>query len=234
MRLAGLIDIAQEKNYQFIRSPAVAGPNNIPRREHRQRAQRQRPRSQQRPLLSRHAASEPHLRLRSQDRRAEHHRSTPSTTPTRWPATAVQENAIGYAHAQRRSGWCSRSGVDMFRIDATKNIRRAVLNYYDRAVYRASFRKRLTRRTRSTMSLRFGEYLRRQLRRTCRQRVVRKDINPAQLRHGRRQSRYAGFPAVLRDARQPHRQRLHQQLEQHRQRQLRRERRRLATTAARA
>jgi alpha-amylase len=30
MRLAGLIDIAQEKNHQFIRQPAVAGAQNIP------------------------------------------------------------------------------------------------------------------------------------------------------------------------------------------------------------
>ena len=79
-RLAGLIDIAHEKNHRFIRSPVAAGnPKNLPAgtvggiRPDCERARPAKP-----AVLSRHRTSD-HSRVRPANGRAEHRRCIRST-----------------------------------------------------------------------------------------------------------------------------------------------------------
>src|SRR5262249_11464250 len=56
--------------------------------------------------------------------------------------TPAAANALGYL--MRYAQWMVQYvGVDGFRIDAAKNFPPWVLNYFDRSVYRSSFRTRL-------------------------------------------------------------------------------------------
>src|SRR5688500_18222439 len=134
-RLAGLIDIAQEKNYQYIRSPVPGFANNLP--------------AGTTPAFGR-LANVP----TETNRRFYTDHSGPSITVFD-PATGqnvthyefntadplagdpVSENATGYL--MRHTRWMVEEiGVDGFRIDATKHFPSWVLNYYDQAVYRAN------------------------------------------------------------------------------------------------
>ena len=86
----------------------------------------------------------------------------------------VQENALGYL--MRNTQWLVQSiGIDGFRIDAAKNFDQWVLNYYDRAVYRSSFRTLLNGQQKQIFA--FSEVY--DSNKPYLQSFVRKDINPA-------------------------------------------------------
>jgi alpha-amylase len=137
-RISGLDDIAQEKQYYFIRQPTVAGPNNIP--------------PGTTPLNGR-LANVPN------PANAQFYPDT-STTPTTLndPAlglTNIHRYQFNLAnpmngdptleddqdYLQRYAQWLVQViGADGFRVDAAKNMDPSVLNYLDLAVYKASNR----------------------------------------------------------------------------------------------
>lgn len=133
-RLSGLIDIAQEKNWQFIRNPVPGFVNNIP--------------AGTTPAFGR-LANVP----AESNRRFYPDRDLPgitvfdpntSETVTIYPYNAanpmagdpVEENATGYL--MRQAQWMIQEiGVDGFRNDAVKHMPTWVMNFFDRAVYRS-------------------------------------------------------------------------------------------------
>jgi alpha-amylase len=138
-RLAGLIDIAHEKNYQFIRNPVdPSDPRNLP-------AGRQ-------PAFGRIANVPDPANARFYPDRSlqpiyvydpntgeQNIAISPFNNANPLHGTPVPENAMGYL--MRNAQWLVQSvGVDGFRIDAAKNMPLFVENYFDRAVYRSSFR----------------------------------------------------------------------------------------------
>jgi hypothetical protein len=174
MRLAGLIDIAQEKNYQFIRSPVdsrdsrnlpagttalngrlanVADPNNA----------RFYPDKSLSPIsVFDPTTGEQNIKI------------YPFNNTDPLNGTPVAENALGYL--MRYTQWLVQYvGVDGFRLDAAKNMPPWVLNYYDRAVYRSSFRTQLDGSQEPIFG--FGEVF--DGNKSLLQQYVRKDINPA-------------------------------------------------------
>ncbi|MDB5328442.1 MAG: hypothetical protein JWM57_4011, partial [Phycisphaerales bacterium] len=87
---------------------------------------------------------------------------------------AVPENALGYL--MRNTQWLVQAlGVDAFRLDATKNMDPFVLNYFDRAVYRASQRTLLDGSQKNVFA--WGEAY--DSNKAYLQSLIRKDINPA-------------------------------------------------------
>ncbi|MBX3432053.1 MAG: hypothetical protein KF847_01770 [Pirellulales bacterium] len=134
-RLAGLVDIAQEKNYQFIRHPIEEGnPQNIP-------------------------AGTAYNKPNPANARFYPDRDLPGVTLTD-PALGgtvtrynfnladplagdpIAENATGLL--MRNAQWMVQEiGVDGFRIDAAKHFPTWVLNYYDQAVFAANPRLNL-------------------------------------------------------------------------------------------
>ncbi|CAN5709751.1 hypothetical protein BH09PLA1_BH09PLA1_20510 [soil metagenome] len=137
-RVAGLIDIAQEKNYQFIRNPVTAGDSrNIPAGTQ---------------ALYGRLANVP----TASNAQFYPDRDLPKTTV--WDARtnsfvdlydfnsanpmagdAVTDNGTGYL--MRSTKWMVQAvGVDGFRIDAAKHMPTWALNYYDQAVYASSKR----------------------------------------------------------------------------------------------
>ena len=167
-RLAGLIDIDQSTNFQFIRQPTTVGnPLNIPGGTVNNKAD---------PANARFypdttgAAGVKYL-------------FDPKTGESNIPVynfnnaspskgVAVAENVTGLL--MRNAQWLVQSiGVDAFRLDATKHLDSFVLDYYDRAVFRANLRTNLDGSTKNVYS--WGEaydsdknYLKT---------MVRKDIN---------------------------------------------------------
>src|SRR5262249_15972521 len=94
-RVAGLIDIAQDKNYQYVRNPVPGYTNTLPARTTPpSRPPPQPARQQHHPLPSGHVAATDH-RLRPQDRRAE---------PPHLPVQQRQP-------AERHSGRGERTGL---------------------------------------------------------------------------------------------------------------------------
>jgi hypothetical protein len=88
--------------------------------------------------------------------------------------TPVSENALGYL--MRYAQWMVQvNGVDGFRIDAAKNVDPWVLNDFDRAVYRSSFRTLLDGSQKPIFS--FGEVYDGD--KSLIQQYIRKDINPS-------------------------------------------------------
>jgi glycosidase len=173
-QLAGLIDIAQEKNYQYIRNPVdpnnpqdlpsgttpafgrlanVADPNNA----------RFYPDLSQQPIIVYDPTTgEQNIHI------------YPFNNANSNNGTAVPENALGYL--MRYAQWMVQYvGVDGFRIDAAKNMPPWVLNYVDRAVYRSSFRTQLNNTQEQIFS--FGEVF--DGSKSFIQQFIRKDINPA-------------------------------------------------------
>lgn len=174
-RVSGLIDIAQQKNHVMIRSPVDAGdPRNI--------------RAGTIPAYGRLAnVPDPNNRRFYPDRDVQPiYVFDPKTGEQNIPlysfnnnnppaGDAVEENALGYL--MRNTQWLVQSiGVDAFRIDAAKHMPPWVLNYFDRAVYRASQRPLLDGSPRHVFAYSevydgnwglLADY-------------VRKDINPAQ------------------------------------------------------
>ncbi|MBC8108914.1 MAG: hypothetical protein H7Z14_20180 [Anaerolineae bacterium] len=137
-RVAGLIDIAQEKNYQFIRNPVTPGDSrNLP--------------AGTQSLFGR-LANVPN----ASNAQFYPDRDLPKNTV--WDARtnsfvdlydfnsaspmagdAVTENATGYL--MRNTKWMVQQiGIDGFRIDAAKHMPTWALNYYDQSVYAASKR----------------------------------------------------------------------------------------------
>ena len=141
-RLSGLIDIAHEKNHQFIRSPVVGGdPRNLP--------------AGTTPRFDRLA------NVPDPDNRRFYpqigHRTIfvfdPKTNEsniavhgfnlqTPLAGNPTPENATGYL--MRNAQWLIQViGVDGLRIDAAKHVQGFVLDFLDRAVYRQSRRRLL-------------------------------------------------------------------------------------------
>jgi hypothetical protein len=140
-RLAGLIDIAHEKNYRAIRNPVPGFANNIapgttawhgrianlPSEDNR----RFYPDRNGTPMM----LFDPVTGERDIP-------CTRSTRPTRSPATPSRRTRSGYV--MRNAQWLVQVvGVDGLRIDAAKHVDGYVLDYLDRAVYRQNPRKLL-------------------------------------------------------------------------------------------
>ena len=141
-RLAGLIDIAQEKNHRFIRSPVSAGdPRNLP--------------AGKTPSFGR-LANVPdagnrrfypdigHKTIFLFDSRTNESGIAVHSFNLEDPMAGdpVVENATGYL--MRSAQWLIQViGVDGLRIDAAKHVQGFTLDLLDRAVYRQSPRKLL-------------------------------------------------------------------------------------------
>jgi alpha-amylase len=137
-RLAGLIDIAQEKNHQFIRQPVAPGnPLNIP--------------AGTIGIFGRAPANTPdpnNARFYPDQALGHELFNDPAlggSTVTRYrfnegtplEGDAVAENATGLL--MRNAQWMIEViGVDGFRLDAAKHMPTWVLNYLDQAVFRAN------------------------------------------------------------------------------------------------
>jgi glycosidase len=175
MRLAGLIDIAQEKNYQFIRSPV--DPNNS-----------QNLPAGTTPLSNGRLANVPDpnnarfypdqsltpIIVNDPTTGEQNIKIYPFNNANPLHGTPVAENGLGYL--MRYAQWMVQYvGVDGFRVDAAKNMPTWVLNYLDRAVYRSSFRTNLDGSQVQVFS--FSEVF--DGNKSFLQQYVRKDINPA-------------------------------------------------------
>jgi len=138
-RLAGLIDIAQEKNYQFIRSPVdPSDPRNLPAGKHEAFG---RVANVPNPNNARFYPdrSLPPIYLTDPATGEQNIAVYPFNPQNPMNGTPEPENAMGYL--MRNAQWLVQSvGVDGFRLDAAKNMPLFVMNYFDRAVYRSSFR----------------------------------------------------------------------------------------------
>jgi len=141
-RLAGLVDIAQEKNHQLIRNPVDAGAtNNIP--------------AGTTPAFGRLAnVPDPNnARFYPDQSQTPIMLFDPVTNESNIPVypfnntnplagDAVAENATGYL--MRNAQWLVQTmGVDGFRIDAAKHVNGFFFDFFDRAVYRSSNRYQL-------------------------------------------------------------------------------------------
>ncbi len=141
MRLAGLIDIDQSTNLQYIRSPVPGYSNDIP--------------AGTTPAFGRLAnvptvanrALYPDTSLQpiivyNPNTGQQNIKIYPFNLADPMNGTPEPENALGYL--MRSTQWLVQVvGFDGFRIDAAKNFPSWVLNYYDQAVYRSSFRTML-------------------------------------------------------------------------------------------
>jgi hypothetical protein len=171
-RLAGLIDIAQEKNYQYIRNPVPGFADNLPAgtvplngrlaNVPDDNNRRFYPDTSQQPIIVFDPTTgEQNIHI------------YPFNNANPLAGTPVDENAMGLL--MRYTQWLVQAiGVDGFRLDAAKNYPRWVLNYYDRAVYRSSFRRMLDGSQPQIFS--FSEAF--DGNRSFLQTFIRKDINP--------------------------------------------------------
>lgn len=168
-RLAGLIDINQATNIQLIRQPTTAGnPLNIPAGTWANRPDpanaRFYPDRSGSParLLFDPTTGESNIAV------YDFNLASPMS------GTPVAENALGLL--MRNAQWLVQViGVDGFRLDATKHMPPWVLNYLDRAVYRANPRRLLNGGVNHVFS--FGEFFDGNPANI--QPTIRKDINPA-------------------------------------------------------
>ena len=168
-RLAGLIDIDHTTNWQFIRQPTTAGnPSNIPSAG-----------STNNPILASNAQYYTDTSGAAGAQTLYDPKTGQTTvrynfnTTNPMAGTAVTENAMGLL--MRNAQWLVQDiGIDMFRLDATKNMEPFVLNYFDDAVYQASNRTLLDGTKENVFS--FGEYY--DTNTTNLLSAVRKDINP--------------------------------------------------------
>jgi alpha-amylase len=140
-RLAGLIDIAHEKNFQFIRSPIGPDQRNLP--------------AGRTPAFGRIAnVPDPnnrrfypdigHNTMFLFDPRTGESGIQVNSFNLKNPMAGdpVMENATGYL--MRNAQWLIQNiGVDGLRIDAAKHVQGFVLDFLDRAVYRQSLRRLL-------------------------------------------------------------------------------------------
>ena len=171
-RLAGLIDIDHTQNIQVIRQPTQVDSRNIPTAG-----------TPNNPIDPNNARFYTDLSGKSgvkfvydpktgeQNIAIYNFATNPANISVN---NAAPENAMGYL--QRNAEWLVQSiGVDDFRLDATKNMDSFVLNYFDRAVYRASTRTLLDGSQKQIFS--WGEYYDGNT--SALLSKVRKDINPA-------------------------------------------------------
>jgi glycosidase len=172
-RLAGLIDIAHETDYQVVRSPVPGYANNLP--------------AGTVPAFGRLAnvpddsnrrfypdQSLPPIVVYDPKTGEQNLHIYPFNLDDPQNGTPVAENAMGYL--MRNAQWLVQvMGADGFRIDAAKNVDPWVLNYIDRAVYRSSFRTRLDGSQQPVFS--FSEVF--DGNKPFIQQFVRKDINPS-------------------------------------------------------
>ena len=154
-RLSGLIDIAQDKNHQFIRTPTTAGDvRNIPAGTVAQfgrianvpnAANRRFYPDRQGPFISVFNPSTGQADIRIY----QFNEADPTT------GDAVVENSSGLL--LRNAQWLIQSiGVDGFRLDATRHIPQSFFdNQFDQAVFRANPRRLLNGQTNQVFS--FGE-----------------------------------------------------------------------------
>jgi alpha-amylase len=134
-QISSLDDIAQEKNYQFIRQPTdPSNPANIPAGTTYNKPDPNNARFYPDQALGGLTLTDPAL----------------GTTVTRYnfnnttplAGDPVSENALGLL--MRNAQWMIQTiGVDGFRVDAAKNMPPWVLNYLDQATFRASNRTNL-------------------------------------------------------------------------------------------
>lgn len=137
-RLAGLIDIDHGTNITAVRNPVPGFNNNIPAgtvpaygrlaNVPDETNRRFYPDRQLQPIL----VYDPHT---GEQNIAVY----PFNLANPMAGDPVEENVTGYL--MRNAQWLVQAiGVDGFRIDAAKHVEGFSLNYFDRAVYRASFR----------------------------------------------------------------------------------------------
>ena len=176
LRLSGLIDIAQEKNYPYIRNPVPGFAGNLPAGTTSffgklanvpNEANRRFYPDQQ---LGGVVYTDPTLPPGQQQvTMYNFNTATPSA------GDPVLENAQTYL--MRHARWMIQEvGVDGFRLDAVKHFPPAVLDEFDRYVYRAIPRPLLNGQVQHTFS--FGEAL--DGNRSLVQQYIRKNINPNQ------------------------------------------------------
>jgi len=128
-RLAGLVDIAQEKNHQFIRHPIAAGPNNIPAGAVYNKPNPNNARLYTDRDLDGLILNDP--ALGGNFTRYNFNAAAPLA------GDPVLENGTGLL--MRNAQWMVEViGVDGFRIDAAKHFPRWVLDHLDQAVFRAN------------------------------------------------------------------------------------------------
>lgn len=130
--LVGLIDIAQEKNYSFIRHPVAANPQNIPPGTQRNRPDPNNRRFYPDTSLTPLVFNNPGPTGDGASWTIYPFNTANPLSPT---ATPVAENATGLL--MRWTRWMIEvQGVDGFRLDAAKHIPQWFWNnYYDPAVY---------------------------------------------------------------------------------------------------
>jgi hypothetical protein len=133
--LFGLVDIAQEKNHQFIRSPIEVGnPNNIPAGTTYNKPDPNNARFYTDVALGGATLTDPTLGINFT--RYQFNQANPlAGDPT-------PENATGLL--MRSAQWLVQTaGVDGYRVDAAKHMPSWVLNYLDNAVFRTNTRLNL-------------------------------------------------------------------------------------------
>ncbi len=128
-RLAGLIDIAQEKNYQFIRQPVDPGnPLNIPEGSSYDQPDPSNAGYYPDQQLGGTAVFDP--RLNTNVTLYDFNTADPLQ------GDAISENATGLL--MRHMRWMIQTvGVDGFRLDAARHMPRWMLDYVDQAVFRS-------------------------------------------------------------------------------------------------
>lgn len=172
-RISGLIDIDHDQNFRFVRNP-VPGFNNIPNAGTQDFNGR---RANVPTEANREFYPDQQLGVvRTINDPATGEFNIPVygyNTNNVLAGDPVEENATGLL--MRNAQWLVEVvGVDGFRLDATKHIDPAALNFYDRAVYRSNPRLNLDGSVRHVYS--YGETL--DGNRGLLQSYIRKDINP--------------------------------------------------------
>ena len=148
-QLAGLVDIAQEKNHQYIRHPTTPGnPQNIPAGTVFNKPNPNNARLYTDQALGGLTLTDP--RLGGTVTRYEFNAADPLA------GDPVLENALGLL--MRNAQWMVETvGVDGFRIDAAKHFPPWVMDYLDQATFRANPRLNLDGSIRPTFM--FSELL---------------------------------------------------------------------------
>lgn len=174
-RLSGLIDIAHEKNHRAIRNPVPGFNNNIAAGTVPWNGRLANVPSEANRRFYPKIGFDPKT-LRDPATTGNNNTFTVHSFNPDDPlgGTPVEENATGYL--MRNAQWLIQViGVDGFRLDAEKHMDYFVLDYLDRAVYRANPRKLLDGSTKHVFS--YGEVFDGDAGKLLS--YIRKDINPA-------------------------------------------------------